>query len=98
MAEQKSDDAAEELQPPSEPEPFDLGPRPAAVRLAVHNRPTPQAFPAARVPVTLEDVIREVRATRKLLDEHIAVHGDELTRVNRRLDAIMELLKDALSR
>ncbi len=52
--------------------------------------------PAAKP--TLDDLIREQRATRMLLNDHLAESRDDRRDINRKFEAIMELLKEALSR
>lgn len=44
------------------------------------------------------ELAREQRATRRLLEEVVATRRDDIKDISRRLDAIMDLLKEALSR
>ncbi len=67
--------------------------RPGMLAYVPSLPPPPTASPA-----TLDDVLREVRSTRRLLEVHLDDDRVERQRQARRQEAIMDMLKDILVR
>jgi hypothetical protein len=79
----------------------DSGAAPAQSGEIMHSSSGSSSASATPMPAAVPtnvDLAREIRATRALIKELIASMRDDRKDYNRRMDGIMELLKEALSR
>lgn len=73
-------------------------PSDSTLRAFVTRAPQTASYPPPPTPATLEDVLRETRATRRLLEEHLTHDREERAQHALRQQAIMDILRDILTR